>query len=500
MIALSLEQLADVVGGELVDPGAGGRAIEDVVIDSRRARPGSLFVPLPGQRTDGHRHIGAALRAGASACLVAADRAEAVLAELASQPDPTDAAHRSHPDRPLRATRASTHGGGSVAVVVDDPADALLGLGAWVRQTVDPSVIAVTGSSGKTTVKDLTAAAVAARRVTVANEGSYNNELGVPLTCCRLELSSEVLVAEIGARGLGHIASLAHLVAPDVAIVTTVGAAHLGMFGSVETTARAKSELVQALAPGGTAILNADDDRVAAMAPLAEAVGARTVTYGLREGADWQALDIELDAQARPAFTVRGVRLRVPLPGEHNIGNALAALVAADAVGVDLAAAAHALEHASVSRWRMELATSRTGITVLNDAYNANPASCAAALRTLLRVDASGRRWAVLGHMAELGDASESEHAALGRLAAQIGVDALVVVGPLARPLHAAAAAERSAWTQITAVEDPETAISVLRDQLRPGDAVLVKASRSAGLERIAAALLDDAPGDGDDR
>jgi len=480
VIALSLEQLADVVGGDLVDPAAGARAVDDVVIDSRRARAGSLFVPLPGEHTDGHRHIGAALEAGASACLVAADQAAAVLAEL---------------DRVSRSGGAAHHGS-SAAVVVDDPGDALLGLGAWVRQTVDPLVIAVTGSSGKTTTKDLAAAAVSAQRSTVANHGSYNNELGVPLTCCRLELSSEVLVAEVGARGVGHIAALAPVIAPDVAIVTTVSTAHLGMFGSVEITARAKSELVQSLGAGGTAILNADDARVAAMAPLATAVGARVVTYGVDQDADWRARDLELDARARPSFTVRGVRVHVPVPGEHNVGNALAALAAADAAGVELAAAARALAGAAVSPWRMELADAVGGVTVLNDAYNANPASMAAALRTLARLQVDGRRWAVLGHMAELGAASDAEHAAAGRLAVRLGVDELVVVGALAGALADAAVGEGAGRAEVVAVEDVAAAVAHLRLRLRPGDAVLIKASRSAGLDRVAALLLPGPPGD----
>lgn len=454
MIRLTLAQVADVVGGSLADDADGERTIADVTIDSRTAREGSLFVPLRGEHVDGHDFIDAAVDQGATGYLIAA-----------------------------RQPESGTPGG----VVVDDPADALLGLGAWVRDHVDPLVIAITGSSGKTTTKDLVAAAVGAGRRTVANPGSYNNELGVPLTCCQLTADTQALVAEIGARGIGHIARLAPLLAPDIAIVTTVGAAHLAMLGDLDTVARAKTELVQALAPDGLAILNADDPRVAAMA---DAAPGRVVTYGVTSDADWHAEEVALDAFARPAFTVRGQRLRLPLPGEHNVGNALAALAAADAAGVDLAHAAQALESATVSAWRMQLLTTPGGLVILNDAYNANPASMRAALRTLARMTTAGRRWAVLGQMAELGPGSDEAHERIGRLAAQLGVDGLVVVGAEAARIRDGAAGEGSYdEDQLMSVAQADEVAPLLRGRLRSGDIVLVKASRSVGLERIPEAL-----------
>lgn len=450
MIRLTLEQVADVVGGGLADEADAERTVDDVTIDSRTARPGSLFVPLRGERADGHDFIDAAAGRGATGYLLE-DR-------------------REHPATPG-------------AIVVDDPADALLGLGAWVRHHVDPVVIAITGSSGKTTTKDLVAAAAGAGRRTVANPGSYNNELGVPLTCCRLTDETEVLVAEVGARGVGHIARLAPLLAPDIAIVTTVGAAHLAMLGDLDTVARAKTELVQALAPDGLAILNADDPRVAAMA---DGAPGRVATYGMGATADWRAEEVELDELARPAFTIRDHRLQLPVPGQHNVGNALAALVAADAVGVALDAAAAALESATVSQWRMQLLRTPGGLVILNDAYNANPASTQAALTTLARMATHGRRWAVLGEMAELGPGSDEAHERIGRLAAQLGLDGLVVVGDAAAPIRHGAMADGSYdEDRLLTAAGPDDVAPLLRGRLRPGDVVLVKASRSVGLERI---------------
>jgi UDP-N-acetylmuramoyl-tripeptide--D-alanyl-D-alanine ligase len=454
VIPLTLAQLADVVAGDLVDDADQARMTDDVTIDSRTARDGSLFVPVPGERADGHDFIRDAVARGATAWLCAAGR-----------------------------TPPQAAGG----VVVDDPADALLGLGAWVRDTVDPVVVAVTGSNGKTTVKDLIAAAVSTEREVVANPGSYNNELGVPLTCCRMTADTDVLVAEVGARGVGHIAALMPVLRPDIAVLTTVSGAHLELFGDVEVVARAKRELVEALSPDGVAVLNADDPRVAAMAAAAP---GDVVTYGRGEDADWRAEDVTLDELARATFSVRGQRVQLPVPGEHMVANALAALAVADVVGIDVAAAAEALSQATVSRWRMELLRTPAGVTILNDAYNANPASMEAALKTLALVASQGRRWAVLGEMAELGPTGAAAHDRVGRLAIRLGIDGLVVVGERARPIRDAADLEGFyGQGDLYAVDTVDDAVDVLAPRLRAGDVVLVKASRAAGLERVAEGL-----------
>lgn len=454
MIPLDLADIADVVGGELRDEADAGRVATSVTIDSRAATAGSLFVALPGEHVDGHDYIDSALAAGASGYL-------------------------------FDETRSPTARGG---VAVDDPADALLGLGAWMRTTVNPLVVAVTGSAGKTTTKDLLRAALSTQRRVIANRGSYNNELGVPLTCCELRSDTDVLVAEVGARGAGHIAAMALVLRPNVSVVTTVAAAHLEMFRDLQGVARAKRELVEALDADGVAVLNADDPLVAGMAGAA---AGRVVTYGRGADADFRAEDIHLDEAARATFVCRGTEVRLPLPGEHNIGNALAALAVAEVVGLDLRAAAEGLHTAQVSRWRMELSRTASGITVLNDSYNANPASMAAALRTLAAMDVRGRRWAVLGQMAELGEGAVAAHEEIGRLCTTLHLDGLVVVGTAA-----AATADAAAGSlRVERVDAPGEAVDLLTEILRDGDAVLVKASRAAGLEAVALALAPEGRG-----
>lgn len=477
MIPLTLAQLADVVGGELDAASDGARQVTSVAIDSREAQHGSVFVALPGERVDGHDYIDAAMDAGATGYL----HREGFVSDLPG------------------------------GISVDDPADALLGLGLWIREEVAPTVVAITGSNGKTTTKDLIAAAVGAGRSVVATAGSQNNELGLPLTCCRLERGTEVLVAEIGMRGEGQIAELAVPLRPDIAVVTNVAGVHLELLGDLDAVARAKAELVHALAPAGVAVLNADDPRVARMG---EGRAVQVVTYGVTERADVHATGVRLDAGARARFTIhsRGTshEAHLSVPGAHNVSNALAAFAVAQECGVPPEVAVTGLELATVSPWRMQLETTDAGVRILNDAYNANPDSTTAALRTLAAVEipdaaeargtaeeaadqhSGGRRIAVLGYMAEIGPTADAEHARIGRLAAQLELDGLLVVGESARGLaQGAAEAEFAGALGIAHVSSADEAVTWLADRSREADVVLVKASRSAGLERVAAGLLD---------
>ncbi len=460
MIALTLGEIADIVGGALLDAATGRIPVRGVTIDSRTVSDGDLFVALAGTRTDGHRFVGPALTAGAGGALVAAGRLDDVA-----------------PDAP--------------AIVVDDPADALLALGSWVRDAVDPTVIAVTGSNGKTTTKDLIAAAARDRR-TVANVGSFNNELGVPLTCCRLEHDSEILVSEIGMRGKGQIAELAALLRPSVGVVTSVAAVHLELLGSVDAIAAAKGELVEALDDDAVAVLSADDALVAAMA---DRTAARVVTFGRSDSADWRAHDVALDEAACAGFVVDSPYgrhdVQLPVAGLHNVGNALAALAAAVESGVELPAAVAGMQQATISPWRLQLATI-DGVRILNDAYNANPTSVAAALRTLCALPTVGRRWAVLGAMAEIGTTSEAEHRATGAVAADLDVDVLVTVGATAAAIRDGANARDPAGRDRRwAVSDVDEAATLLAARAATGDVALVKASRSAGLEHVVTRLAE---------
>lgn len=445
MVPISLSALAEVVGGTL--EGADVEVTAPAVIDGREAVPGSLFVAFVGEHTDGHEHAPQAGEKGA-------------VAVLGSRP-----------------TSLPT-------VVVDDVQAALQALAAHAVAQLRESatVVALTGSQGKTSTKDLLAAILAEAGPTVATYGSYNNEIGVPVTALRADAETRFLVLEMGARGKGHIADLTRLAPPDVAVVLNVGQAHLGEFGSQEAIAEAKGELVEALHEGGTAVLNADDTRVAAMRSRTQ---GQVLFFGQGANADVQLLDVALDRLGRPSFTLSTpegpVAVTLQLVGAHQALNAAAAAAAALAAGATLEHVEKGLNGVqSVSKWRMEL-SERDGITFLNDAYNANPDSMRAGIDALATLEGE-RRIAVLGVMLELGDTSDEEHRRIGLYAAERGVDEVVVVGEGARSI--ADAVPGSTW-----VSSNEEAVAWLREHLTQGDVVLFKASRGARLDEVAAAL-----------
>ncbi len=420
--------------------------LSPVVTDSRVASPGCLFVALRAER-DGHAFIPAALAAGAAGYLCQAgwDRGA---------------------------------GGSGWACEVADPAVALLDLGRAARRHLPDRVVGITGSVGKTSAKDLTAAALGARWRVAASERSFNNEIGVPLTLANAPDDTEITVVEMGARGPGHITLLCSVAAPTVAVVTAVAAVHTERFGNLDGVARAKRELVEALPPSGTAVLNVDDRAVAAMAV---ATAARVLRYGLGPGADVTATDVRLDADLRPTFVLRSpwgsTEVQLSVRGEHHVGNALAAAAVALHHDVDLAGVVAGLGAARLSPWRMELRRTAGGAVVLNDAYNANPVSVAAALRSLAALDAR-RRVAVLAEMAELGPIAPNEHRGVAELARALGIEVVAVGTPL------------YGCPPVAGPREAAAAVGPLGD----GDAVLVKGSRVAGLEVLADLL---APPDG---
>jgi UDP-N-acetylmuramoyl-tripeptide--D-alanyl-D-alanine ligase len=458
VIELALTEVARLVGAQ-VRTDVGPDRIDAIATDSRTVPAGRpLFVALPTDRADGHDHAVAAVGRGAVA----------VLAE-----------------RPLSL--------GVPVLLVDDTWAALRVLATEVRRRVAPTTVAITGSVGKTTVKDLALAAVGAGRRTHAASGSFNNELGVPLTALGLRHDTEVLIAEIGARHRGDIADLAPIVAPDISVVTAVKAVHLGIFGTIDDIALAKGELVEALGPDGLAVLHLADPRVAAMARFAP----RTLTVATDvPDAAVHARDVRLDAHARPrgvAVTPWGeVEVAVPLAGRHQLLNALFALAVAGQLGVDLDAAAAAIAQAPVSPWRGAV-SEVAGITVLDDAYNANPTAVEAALDTLVAIEGDRRRIAVLGWMAELGTAAAHEHGRIGARCAEHGIDHLIVVRSCedrdGEAGHLALGARAAGLEAVTEVADAEQAGALLADLATPGDVVLVKASRVAGLERVTMTL-----------
>jgi UDP-N-acetylmuramoyl-tripeptide--D-alanyl-D-alanine ligase len=352
------------------------------------------------------------------------------------------------------------------------------------------TVIGITGANGKTTTKDLAAAALGTRFRTHASPESFNNEIGLPLTLLGAEPGIELIVAELGARREGDVAMLCEVAHPAVVVVTNIGVAHMGVFGSWEAIVRAGAEPVEALGPDDVAILNADDPVVRAYATRTR---ARVVTFGVEADAHVRGVEVELGDDGRASFTLTTAgereRVELPVPGDHMVSNALAAAACGIELGVTPAECAAALKGARVSAWRMETFTTPDGVLVLNDAYNANPESMAAGLKTARWIARHGRLLAVLGHMAELGPIAFDEHERLGELVVRIGVDRLVTVGEPARSIGRAAIREGQLPEDAVHVDDAGEAAAEVRAWSRTGDVVLIKGSRVAGLERVAEAL-----------
>jgi UDP-N-acetylmuramoyl-tripeptide--D-alanyl-D-alanine ligase len=430
---LLASQVAEATGGTLAGPDV---EVDGASFDTRSLRPGQLFVPIVAGR-DGHDFIPAAIEAGAPAYLT-------------SEPGADE--------------RRGT------AVVVSDTAVALMALARWARRRLDVPVIGVTGSVGKTTTKDFIAASLGATRRVTANDRSFNNEQGLPVTILGAPDGVEALVVEMGMRGFGEIARLCDVAAPTIGVVTVVAGAHTERVGGIDGVAVAKRELVESLPPTGSAILNADDERVAAMAGHTDAT---VITFGRAGDVRWSG--VELDGLARARFQIDtpwgSAPVELGASGEHMVTNAAAALAAAGVVEGRIDAAAAALTTATVSGMRMEVGRAASGAVVVNDAYNANPDSMRAALQAVARMDAT-RRVAVLGLMAELDDPADG-HRRVADDAAGLGIE-VVAVG--------------TALYGVPPIDDPVAALG----ELGEGDVVLVKASRAAGLERVVVALLGE--------
>jgi UDP-N-acetylmuramoyl-tripeptide--D-alanyl-D-alanine ligase len=455
----SLAEVAAAVGGAVVPADAGGAAVVGVAIDSREVGPSELFVALPGERADGHRFVADALARGAAAALV---RAGAVEPGVAG---------------PL--------------LEVDDPRRALMNLARDERSRFEGAVIGITGSTGKTCTKDFTAAVVGERLRVVASERSFNNEVGLPLTILRSDAGTQALVCELGARGPGHIRLLCEVARPAIGVVTNVGVAHMELFGSPQALRDAKAELPEALTEDGTAVLNADDPAVRGYAGRTR---GRVVLYGTAGDAHVRAEGIAMAKETgRATFDLiapngrTGVEL--PVAGEHMVPNALAAAAVGHALGLPIGAVGEGLRGAAITPGRMQVRTTPEGLRVLDDSYNANPASMAAALKAARWMAGDARFVAVLGPMAELGPIADEEHERIGELLARLGVDALVAVGPEAKLIAVGAEREGVEPERIVRVDDAEGAVRAVRTLAGAGDIVLVKASRVAGLERVTRSL-----------
>lgn len=469
MIPLTAQEVAAATGGRLV--GLPETAVSatvvtgPVVTDSRQAVDGSLFVALPGENVDGHDFAARAVAAGAVLVLA---------------------------DREVDGPEADGGAGPLPSVVVPDVEVALGQLArtvlARLREAGDLRVVAVTGSVGKTSTKDLLAQLLAPQGPTVWPEKSFNNEIGLPLTVLRADEGTRFLVLEMGASGIGHIDYLTAIAPPDVSVVLMVGSAHLGEFGGIEAVARAKSEIVTGLLPTGTAVLNLDDSRVSAMASRAP---GEVVMFGEDRAAHVRAEHVRLDAEGRAGFELRTQDASAPvqllLVGEHHVHNALAAATAALVLGVPPADVATRLSSATaLSPHRMAVTERADGVTVIDDSYNANPDSMRAALKALaVRARGERRSIAVLGEMLELGPDSVQAHDEIGRLAVRLDISRLVVVGEGARAMHLGALQEGSWGPETRLLPDVEAAAAWLEAELTPGDVVLVKSSHGAGLWRL---------------
>ena len=464
MIPLRLSEIARITGGQFYEafgaPGADPLVDGPVVTDSREAGAGSLYIARIGEAMDGHEFVAAA-------------RAQGAVAALTSRPVT---------DLPC--------------VVVQDVQEAFVLLArALVELNTHTKVIGITGSSGKTSTKDLLSLVLGRYGETVANVGSLNSEVGVPLTVCRITPTTAYLVLEMGSRGIGHIRYLTGIAPPRIGVVLNVGTAHIGEFGTREAIGTAKAELVQALPATGFAVLNADDPIVTGMASKTQ---AHVIWVGRSAQASVRAIDISLDPQARATFTLvtreGSAPVALGLHGEHHVANALAVAAVALTVGMPLPAIASALGDARpVSRWRMEVHQRADGVTLVNDAYNANPDSMRAALEALATMGQGHRTWAVLGEMRELGPESITEHDMIGRLAVRLNVSRLVAVGQGTQPIDAGARREGAAGEESTWVADIDAAYELLQQELVPGDVVLLKSSHDAGLRWLGDRLLDDA-------
>ncbi|MCE7007472.1 UDP-N-acetylmuramoyl-tripeptide--D-alanyl-D-alanine ligase [Kibdelosporangium philippinense] len=478
MIPLTAGQIAEAVGGRLHNVEPDVVVTGTVEFDSREVRPDGLFVALPGVKVDGHDF---AKSSGARLTLAARE----IDAPAVIVPPVTEANH------------------GSFALIGDKDgsgAAVLAGLAALARYVVDRlpglTIVGVTGSSGKTSTKDLIAQLVKPMGPTVAPPGSFNSELGHPWTVLRADEQTKYLVLELSARGMGHIRELTEVAPPKIGAVINVGTAHVGAYASREDIAKAKGELAEALPEDGVAVLNADDPLVRAMASRTK---ARVVLVGESADAQIRAANIVLDAEARASFqlvTPQGnADVKLTLHGEHHVGNALSAAAVALELGATVDEVAERLSQAQrMSARRMEVTTRADGVTFVNDSYNANPESVRAALKSIVEIARQGNRrtWAVLGTMADLGAEHVNAHDGIGRLAVRLDINRLVVVGEDARAMHQGAHLEGSWGEESVLVPDVDAAIALLRTELRPGDVVLVKASKSAALWRVADALLED--------
>ena len=475
MVRVTVGQMAQACEARLVC-GDESACVRGVAVDSRKVPAGGAFVAMPGENVDGNDYAARALEAGAAAVLMTREPDESLLARA----------------REL----------GCAVLVAADGERALARLAAWWRTQLNVVCVGVTGSSGKTTTRNMVAAVLGAKYRTHCNEANYNNLLGCSLTLLACPEDAEALVMEMGMDHPGEIAALCKLARPDMGVITNVGVAHIGILGSRENIARAKAELVEALpatdasarVPSRVFLWGEDDYTAWISENVAEPRGVRVVTYGTAEGDDARATDVALDEAGCPSATLSlpsgaSARVSLAISGEHNVRNALAAACVGDALGVPAADIARALAACAPIKMHQDVVHVPAGYTVIDDSYNANPDSMRAAIDVLCSLPAS-RRVACLGDMGELGERAGWLHAIVGAYVAAKPVDELVCVGPVSAEMAEAARLMGMPPAHVREVPSAEAAVPVLRGMLREGDACLVMASRSTGLDVVVAGVV----------
>lgn len=461
MIPMKVDEIAHAAGASLLLAGSmPSRPVSLVATDTRSPVKHALFIALKGERFDAHDFLESAIEKGAAALLVARI-----------------------PPRALELAR----GKGTAVLRARGTMAAMTRLASRQRELTGARVVGITGSTGKTLTKDFTTAILGRTGTTVASRGSFNNEVGVPLTMLEVVSDTDFLVLEMGSRGMGHIRELCAFARPEIGVVTNVGWTHMRYFRTRENLARAKGELLQSLPREGMAVINADDDYADLLRGLSP---CPVITFGRSRTADVWAEDERVDKYGKVVFTLRSKgggrkKIAVPLPGRHNVDNALAAAAVGEIMGVDMENIAKGIATAETTQWRMEMINKPEEITIINDAYNANPVSMRSALVALGDISREKRAIAVLGDMGELGPVSEEAHVEVGKLAVDFGTDILITVGRQSRKTAQAAREKGLPRGSIFTADSVDKAAEILRAIIEPGDVVLIKGSRFLGLERL---------------
>ncbi|MDI6689879.1 MAG: UDP-N-acetylmuramoyl-tripeptide--D-alanyl-D-alanine ligase [Actinomycetota bacterium] len=465
MFPLTVSQILLATNGELLN-GLPQRVINDISIDTRTLKPGDLFIPIKGDHYDGHQFLKCALEKGAFGFLTQKwDKAlKNIFGELKEE---------------------------TIVIRVEDGLKALKDLAQYLRGQLRVEVVGITGSTGKTCTKDMLANVLSQRMKVIWSERNYNNEIGVPLTILKAEQGTQILVVEMAMRGLGQIRELAEIAHPTIGLVTNVGKTHFEFLGSEELIAQAKSELVEAIPEDGIVFLNQDDFWTERLKSLSL---AQVLTFGLSELSNFRACDINVDSMGKPSFKILSNRgdiwVNLPILGRHNVYNALATFAIASYLGLPLEDIKNGLETCTLSGMRMQLLTTPKGITILNDAYNANPTSMRAALIALGDIKSQSRKIAVLGDMLELGEITDVSHFELGKFVKEVGVNTLITVGERSKRIAEGALQSGMDSKEVISCDASTEAARILNRMLEQGDIVLIKASRAMKLEEVADSLL----------